>query len=472
MILKKILLVLMLVSRIGYAQNKQILYGFTDTPQALLLNPGGNINNKGYFGIPLVSHIHFNAGSSKVSVFDFFANDGRNFNLKFRETVNTLTANDFTTITQQLEIISGGFAFGPSYQKNEYISFGLYQEFDFISYFPKDYVVLALEGNQSNIGRPFKLDHLNLNVDVLTVLHLGYNKKVNEKFTFGVRGKIYSSVFNINSTNNRGAFTTVEGENNTYNHIFNLDLALRSSGVANLFSDENDDFSEDIKTIRKRLLFGENLGLGLDVGFTKQINKQLYWDASVLDLGFIRHSKNIENYELKDEFTFEGVDPLFPESQDNESADDFWSEIEEEFEDLFEIDTTQTKYTVWRPVKLNTSLNYAFGKKKLKNCDCLAAKGDYLNRIGAQLFMVKRPKGIQSALTAYYYRRVFNGLSIKGTYTIDSYTYSNVGFGISANLWGLNMYAMADNLLSYQNVFDSQHVSLQLGLNYIFKNEN
>ena len=192
----------------------------------------------------------------------------------------------------------------------------------------------------------------------------------------------------------------------------------------------------------------------------------------MLDIGFITHSKDIKNYELNGDLEFEGIDPIFPENSGNLTADEYWSEIEEDFEDLFTVDSSTTRYTTFRPVKLNAAVNYAFGKKQIKDCDCLADKGDYLNRVGAQLFVMQRPKGPQAALTAYYYRRIFNGLSAKATYTLDTYALNNLGLGISANLWGLNMYVMADNFLSYQNIYDAQNVSLQLGLNYIFRNEN
>lgn len=472
MCFKKLPIFMAFVASFCFAQNKQVLYGFSEIPQSLLLNPGAKVDNKGYFGIPLLSHIHVNAGSSGISVYDLFAKDGRDFNLKLRNAVNTLKSTDFFTATQQLEIISGGFAIGPSYDKNEYLSFGLYQELDVISYFPKDYAILALEGNQTNIGRVFQLDDFSANADVLSVLHFGYNKRVNDKFTYGARGKIYSSVFNMNSTRNKGSFVTVQGENNIYEHIFNLDLAARTSGIASLVNDDNLSANDEFKTLRKRLLLGQNLGLGFDIGFTYQMNDQWYFDASLLDVGFIRHSKDIENYVLQDDFVFEGIDPLFPESNDGQTADEYWSAIEEEFESLFESDTTQTKYTVWRPVKFNTSLNYGFGKKTQKDCDCTAEDNDYYNRVGAQLYAIKRPKGMQAALTAYYYRRIFSGLSAKATYTIDSYSFNNIGLGVSANFWGLNLYVLADNFLAYQNIYDAQHVSLQLGLNYIFKNEN
>ncbi|MEP4785840.1 MAG: DUF5723 family protein, partial [Gilvibacter sp.] len=210
-----------------------------------------------------------------------------------------------------------------------------------------------------------------------------------------------------------------------------------------------------------------------DIGFTKKITDQWTFDASLLDVGFIRHSKDVENYKVEGVYEFEGVDPIFYESDQGQTADDYWSDIEEDFEELFKVDSTQSKYTTWRPAKLNASLNYAFGKKIDKECNCIQEESDYLNAVGMQLYAISRPKQPQLALTAYYYRRLFNGLSAKATYTIDSYSFKNVGLGVSANIGGMNFYIMADNFLEYQNIYNAQSVSLQLGFNYIFnKNED
>tara|TARA_R110002049_G_scaffold993_3_gene7177 strand:+ start:54915 stop:56327 length:1413 start_codon:yes stop_codon:yes gene_type:complete len=463
---------ILLVSCLSFSQNKQILYGFSEIPQALMLNPGGEVKNDWYFGIPLLSHIHINVGASGATVYDIFADDGVNFNTKLKNAIYGMTPHDFYTVNEQLEILSGGFAFGSSYDKNKYLSFGLYQEFDFISYVPKDYAILAYEGNQNNINRRFDVGDLNFRGEVISVFHLGFNKKVNERFTYGVRGKIYSSIVNVSSTKNKGSFITTPGNNNVYNHVFDLDLELRTSGISSLLNDENSEIKTDVKTLKNRFLLGGNLGLGFDIGFTYKLTKQWMVDASLLDVGFVRHSKDVENYKLDNQYAFEGIDPLFPEADDNQTADGYWSQIEEDFEELFTVDTTLTKYTTWRPVKLNASLNYSFGKKQFEACDCLQEEG-YQNRVGAQLYAINRPKGTQLALTAYYYRRVFNGLSAKATYTIDSYSFKNIGLGISAHLGNANFYLMADNFLEYQNIYNAQSVSLQLGFNYIFnKNEN
>lgn len=468
--MRKLILIFSLITCLSFSQNKQILYGFSEIPQALLQNPGGQIKNDWYFGIPLLSHIHAHGGSSGLSVYDLFAKDGVDFNSKLSQVVDNMKPTDFFTTNQQLEVFSGGFAFGNSYQKDKYLSFGLYQETDFIAYFPKDLAVLALEGNANNINRPFRLSQLSAKAEVVSVFHIGYNKKVNEDFTFGVRGKIYSNIINLNSIKNNGVFNTRTGENNFYDHIFNLDLELQTSGLTSI-SEDDSEFSG--KDLIKRTLLGGNLGLGFDIGFTYNVTKQWTVDASLLDVGFIRHSKDVKNYTIEGEYNFEGINPLFPETDTGQTAEEYWNEVGEDFEDLFTVDSSATKYTTWRPVKFNASLNYAFGEKRSKSCNCLKEDIGYLNAVGVQLYAIKRPVQPQFALTTYYYRRLFKGLRAKATYTIDSYSFNNLGLGISAHIGGVNFYAMADNILEYKNIYNAQSVSLQLGFNYIFnKNEN
>lgn len=466
------LLLLLFSCCFSFSQNKQLLYGFLEIPQSLLLNPGAKVKNDWYFGIPLLSHIHSNVGITGSTIYDIFADDGLDFNTKLQNAVYSMDSNDYFSANEQLEIFSGGFAFGNSYEKNEYLSFGLYQELDFIAYFPKDYAVLALEGNQNNINTVFDLSHLNVSAETLSVLHVGYNKKVNNRLTFGVRGKIYSSIINLNATQNKGSFVTVPGANNFYDHIFNLDLELSTSGLESLTNDEADSGSV-IRDLKKRVLFGGNLGLGFDVGFTYQLNKQWAVDASLLDVGFVSHTKEVENYKIEGNYVFEGINPIFPDTGTGQTADEYWTEIEEDFEDIFTVDTTNTKYTTWRPVKFNASLNYAFGEKIDKSCNCLKEEGGYMNGTGLQLYAINRPKQPQLALTAYYYRRLFSGLRAKATYTIDSYSFNNIGLGVSAHIGNVNFYIMADNVLEFKNVYNAQSVSLQLGFNYISnKNED
>tara|TARA_R110002050_G_scaffold64688_6_gene140648 strand:+ start:5987 stop:7399 length:1413 start_codon:yes stop_codon:yes gene_type:complete len=470
--MRKAYLLLILLPCLTVSQNKELLYGFADIPQSLLLNPGGKVTNDWYVGIPLLSQIYIHGGTTGSTIYDLFAADGLDFNRKLEKALYSMNSNDYFSFNEQLDLFSGGFKIGPSYEKNKYISFGLYQEMDFIGYFPKDYAILAYEGNQSNINRVFNASDFNVSAELLTVFHVGYNKKVSKKVTYGFRGKIYSSMVNINSINNKGYFTTVNGTNNFYDHIFNLNLGVQTSGLSSL-TDSNMDSDKAVKELKKRLFFGGSLGLGVDVGFTYQLTKQWMIDGSLQDIGFIRHSKDVENFEVKGDYVFKGINPLFPEAGTGQTANDYWNDIKKEFENVFVVDTTKTNYTTWRPVKLNASLNYAFGKKRSKECNCYFNEQGYQNSMGLQLFAVNRPKQPQLALTAYFYRKILKDLQAKVTYTLDPYSLSNIGFGVSTNLGNLNFYMLANNLLAYQNIYNAQSVSLQLGFNYIFKkNEN
>lgn len=464
----RISLTILLFSCLAYSQNKQVLYGFDEIPQSLLINPGATMTNKDwYMGIPLLSHVHANFGTTGVSVYDLFADDGKDFNQKLRTAINGMTNSDFFSVNQQLEIFSGGFSLGSSYETDKFISFGMYQETDMFIYFPKDYAVLALEGNQSNIDRVFDLSDLNVSAELISVLHVGFNKKMNEKLTYGIRGKFYSSVMNFSSIKNRGTFVTRNGEDNFYDHIFDLDLALRTSGLKSLLDDSNSDASNDISTLAKRLLFSGNVGLGLDLGFTYDLSDRMSIDASLQDIGFIFQSKDIENYELNGTLVFDGINPIFPETGSGQTAEDYWEGVSDNFEELFDLKETTTQYVTWRPIKFNSAIRYSFGKKVDEECNCIAETGDYLNAIGAQLFAVNRPKHPQLALTAYYYRRLFDQLRFKATYTLDSFSYKNVGVGVSAHLGTMNVYAMVDNLFEFQNLANAHSVSLQLGFNLI-----
>jgi len=450
-------------------QNKQILYGFDEIPQSVLLNPSTNLDNRFFVGMPLLSHIHANVGSSGVNAFDLFADDNRDFNSRLRDVIYSLDNRDFVAVNQQLELFSGGFSYGRGLVKTNYLSFGMYQETDIIAYIPKDYAILMYEGNAGNIGRTFDLSDANFRGEVLSVFHVGSTKRINPKLEVGARFKIYSSIANMTSTSNSGRFLTVEGQNNIYNHIFDLDLSVQTSGIDSLIEDENSDITDDISTLRRRMFFGGNLGLGFDIGFTYKPTEQLTIDASLLDVGFIRHTKDVESYTVEGVYEFEGINPLFPEVSDGQTAEDYWNEVADEFEDLFEVDTTTTAYTTWRPVKLNAAVRYAFGKKNQGNdCNCLNDDVGYINEIGAQLFAIKRPRSPQFALTGYYYRRVFKALRAKLTYTVDSFSFTNVGLGISTHFGPVNFYLMADNLLEYRNLARANSASFQLGFNFVF----
>lgn len=439
----------------SFTQNKQVLYNFAELPQTLLLNPGLETSYKLHIGVPLLSGLSAEFGSTGFSMKDLFSNDTRTINDKVSEVLSNLSIRDHLKFHSQIEILSGGYR----YNDKTYFSFGFYEEIDAISYFPKDIATLATEGNTPYIHRGFNLSQLNYKVDALGVLHFGATKKINDNLTLGGRFKIYSSALNVQSTNNTGTFTTVEGTDNIYTHYFNnIDVDLKTSGLV-----LNDEYIEDAGTYLGNTFFGSNLGIGLDFGLTYNFNSQLEFTASILDLGFVNHKKTIKNSTIKGSYIFDGLEFEF-----NNSSTNYWEEFNDDIKEKLPSEENNTSYISWRPTKLNASIRYSFGEKKSKYCYDNTFKDYYKNAVGAQLYSVLRPLGPQLALTGFYEARFSQKFQAKVTYTLDDYSFYNIGAGISAQIGKVNFYGMVDNIAQFNDIASANSISLQLGLNIIF----
>jgi hypothetical protein len=460
--MRKITVFIILLASIGvFSQNKQILYNFTSIPQSMMTNPGSDFEYKWFAGIPLLSGVSSNYGSSNFSAYDLFANNGVDFNTKLRNVLASTSRNDKLALNEQIEILSGGFKVG-DLQSNSYISFGLYQEMDLLMYIPKDYAILLLDGNRDYIGKVFDFGDLNAKGELLSVFHVGFHKNINEKLILGARGKIYSSVFNIESTNNSGYFYTIPSTNSIYEQVISPNVLVNTSG----FTNYTDQYSGNVKSdILKKTLLGGNLGLGFDVGLTYYPKKHIQFTASILDVGFVSHTKEVRSYSSKGYYKNEGLQPDFIPGGSSQ-------EIFNDFKKAIPLDTISSRYTTWRPMKFNSSYQYSFGDGRSSECNCTGNEMKYKNHIGAQFFAMTTPRLPLMALTAYYRRQIFESLEMKATYTLDAFSIRNIGLGLSANIAKVNFYLLTDNLLEYRDVSKANGLSFQFGLNIIIPNNN
>lgn len=456
-----------MVSVVCFSQNKEILYNFTPLPQSLLTNPGADVKYKWFFGVPLLSGVSANIGSTGINAYNLFANDGVDFNTKVKNVIATTNRNDYVTANQQLELFSAGFGMGDS-ENRSYVSFGMYQELDSFIYIPTDIAILSFYGNKDYIGKSFNLGDLNVKAELLSVFHVGFNKPINEKLTVGVRGKIYSSIFNATSTQNSGSFYTVQGKDLIYDQAIQSNLRLNTSGAAE-YLDENYDGdlgSDLVEDVKQKALLGGNLGLGFDIGLTYYLQKNIQVTASLVDVGYIKHTQEVENFTFKGSYNFKGVITDF-------NADGTPDNAYQDFKDAIPLDTLYTAYTTQRPLKFYSSFQYSFEEERATECNCETDEDSwYRSAVGAQFFAMSTPRAPMVALTAYYRRRLFNGLQVKATYTLDSYSYKNIGFGLYTKVGIVNFYALADNLLGYTDLSKVNALSFQIGFNIISGGSN
>lgn len=450
------LVVLLFLVNVSFieAQNKQLLYDFDEIPQTMLLNPGVHPSYKAYAGIPLLSGISFNAGMSEITVADLFRNDNVDFNTKVRNAIDGISKDDYLSVNTQIEILSGGYKLN----QRDFLSFGFYTELDVFANYPKDFIELVNDGNATNLNRSFLVSQANVKAEALSVLHVGIARKLNEKMTLGGRFKIYSGIASVNSTGNTGSFTTRLGQNNIYVHTLNnVDFNGYSSGVF---------FEEDFQASD---IYGKaflsNLGFGFDIGFVYQLDKQTKITASLLDIGYISYSEDNRNVSLKGDYTFSGI-----EFQYNSGTSDYWQNLIDDFKSQVPSEENKESYSVMRPIKFNGSYKYSWGRSRNEeNCSDMSYKDYYNNSIGGQIYTIFRPTGPKFALTGFYEGRVSKGINTKFTYTIDDFSFTNFGFGLSGKIGKFHIYGLVDNLFELSDIADANVASFQLGMNLIFK---
>jgi hypothetical protein len=451
--MKKVVLILVLVLSVNaFSQNKQVLYDFAGLPQTLLLNPGLETNFKFHIGLPLISGFSAEIGSTGFSVADIFADDGREINVKIASLLEKVDSKDYLKLNTQIEVFSAGYHFNDK----TYLSIGFYEELDVIFFLPKDVLTLATEGNITPLGRRFDFSHLNLNADFLGVIHAGITRKVNKRLTIGGRLKIYSSAINVESINNSGTFRTIPGADNiSVSLLENINVTYKTTGIADISGG----------SVLANTFLGGNLGLGGDVGFSYRVTPQLKISGSFVDFGFINHTKNIENTTRIGDFKTDGINLQYDV---NDPYFDYWKQLNNEFKAEIPEVTNQDSYMAWRPSKLNAAVKYSFGETRSQYCYDKTFKETYTDAFGVQLYSLFRSLRNEYALTGFYEKSFTNMVHAKLTYTLDNYSYNNIGLGISAQFGNVNFYGILDNVAELSDISSAKNVSLQFGFNLMF----
>ncbi len=435
---------------------QQLSFSFGEIPQNLMLNPGAETNFKSHYGIPVFSNLSFRAGFTGFTLADLFLNDSRDFNLKFEEVLNKIDSDDYININTVVEVLSAGLRI----DDKTYVSFGFYEELDLITYLPKDITELVYYGNEPFLNRPFSISELVMKVDMLGVLHAGMSRKVDEKLTIGGRLKIYSSSLNIETNNNSGTITATTNNTNIIRQTLdNLDAEIRTSGIIDSNGDAN-EFSNDVFS---NTLLGGNLGLGFDVGLTYHFSPQLEFTGSIIDVGFIKYSKNIRNYTAKGNYILDGIN--FEYNSDDPS--DYWEQLEEDFNANVPTGETENTYTSWRPMKINAALKYSFGEKRSKFCYTKTHKQYYYNSIGFQIHTIMRPLKPQFSFTSFYEKSFSKKIHTKFTHTINDYSAAIFGVATSLQVGKLNIFGVLDNILAVTDVASANNISLNFGFNIV-----
>lgn len=447
-------ILLALFSFQALAQSSVGIYNFDHIPQTALLNPAYDYGKNKHFTIPLMGHQLF-VGNSGLTAYDILADNAVPFVDKLKSTANNMSANDMFIGQQRMDIFYAGMK-----KSGKQYTFGFYQETDFFSNFPKDVTQLFLEGN-TQLGKTYTLEGLNTQANVTGVYHFGIQQAFDSKTSIGFRAKLYSGAVDARTKGATANIKTVQGTDNLYRYeITGINFNAQTTGL-------NVDNQNEITTgfLLKELFFSGNYGLGVDVGFVKQINQNLYLASSVNDVGFIYYRSDNTNFTANGNYTTEGIDLNY----NGTTAEAYWNNFEDDFLTQTNYQEKKDKYLALRPAQWSTFLRYTLKRNRLAECTPKPFEDDGLPKsaFGVYTNVYLYNGKILPSGSLFFENRFGKAVNARLHYTADSFSMTNIGMATSINIWKINFYANVDNIFGLLDVAKTKSSGIQLGINYL-----
>jgi hypothetical protein len=332
--------------------------------------------------------------------------------------LDRISAKDFVAFNQKIDLINFGWK-----SNLRYYTAGVYQESDAVLNFPKDLLELAYYGNAGQ-NRSYDIGQINFRGNLQTVFHFGINQQVNDDLHIGVRSKLYTSSVNIKSVRNTGRFISRENQQGFLldQSISKLNLNFQSTGLQNI-----DQLTPG------NILIGSNYGLGFDFGISYFFNKRLELTGSILDLGFIRFTKDTNQDVYKGSFEYGGLGIQFSNFQSSDDLIDYYQDLLDDIETNLPGETTSGSYTYVQPTKINLGLSYNFGKE-VRPCTCNlkpVVEPSSNQTISLHAFSMVSAGNLFYSLNGIYQRRFWRVLHAKVSLGIDQFNRLNFAGGLA-----------------------------------------
>ncbi|MFC2096590.1 DUF5723 family protein [Bacteroidota bacterium] len=451
---KSIFTILSVILIAGYvsAQDAQTLYYMNRIPQSTLMNPAMQPKCNFFLGLPVVSSLQMDAGNNRLSLTDVimkhptedslitFLHPDAEFNTT--DFLSKLDENNFFYEDFRTDLLSFGFRV-----KTWYFSFNLSEKFSTSINYPKDLMVLALEGNRG------------VNSSFYREYGIGISKEINQMLSIGIRGKVLFGHANVYSDFNNNDFSLYSSRDSIY---LNADATVYTSSpmIATINSDGDFDgfeaptYIEDSETdsLIDLALAHNNMGLGIDFGIYLKPIERLSLSLSVIDLGYIKWDvEDVTKLNLNGSYAFKGID-VSDEVGNSDSDTDAFDDMLDSIENSFTVANTAESYTTSLGTKIYIGANFAVSKKF--DIGFLSRSYYYNNNLN-QAFTF-------SANTH------MSGLSFSLSYSIMNGSYNNVGFGLTLGGAPLQIYIISDNASAALWGHKTTSFNFRFGLNIAF----
>ena len=446
--MKKIFLHIIIVfifSQEYKGQQDFILYHMPSIPQITQVDPASFPDSKLDIGLPIISSVYGSAFNTGFAFSDILTQDANgNVMPDVNGAMSKMRENNFLVLNANTDLLFLGFKKG-----NNFYSFNVTEKVDFTFNYPKDLIIMALEGNGNNLlGERASFDGLGMDFTHWREYAVHWVHDVDHKFSYGARLKYLYGMENFNTQVSYMGITT---DQNTHALTFDMNFEFQSAGLPLVVFDDTSNAIGAINTDDDDMMmqaglssgnlsnymFGrQNNGVGLDLGFNYHVNDKLLLEASVLDLGFISWNQYTSNSNLSEwDYTYSGIEDAITVFG-NGSSVQFLKDV---LEDSIEM-SIKENFTYSTP-----SYRTALRTKIYASMEYIVDHNNYISLTGYSSFVRNRWR---RGLGIAYNYHLGNFLSATASYSIYNRSYSNVGIGVSMNAGPLEIYFLTDNILA------------------------
>lgn len=429
----------------SFGQQYNTIYWLQGIPQASYSNPALMPQPRFYFGMPAISSVYGGAGNSGFAFRDLLRKDALdNFYWDVDYMLGRLKNQNILDMNVQADILSFGFR-----AKQAYLSFNISEKLTTRLAYPKDLITLMANGNDyfREAGRPGNFSGLGVDFAHYREFGLSYARQFGDRISAGIRLKALQGMAVIGFEQSNIQMVT---DPINYNLLVNADLLVNISSPVSLIPIDslNSNFTFEFDAA-DYLSNTKNLGGAIDIGLAFKVTDKLTIAFSAIDLGMINWTGGTENFSLKGEFEFEGLN-LASLINDNGSGS---QNLLDSIRRIFDIEETTRNFSTTLPAKFYLSAAFDLSPR---HKIALLSKTEFYK---AQL---------HPSFTVSYNVRPIHAFSLALSYSVIHFNYHNFGAGFNLNLGPLQLYAVSNNLFGAVQPHTAQAANLHLGLNWVF----
>ena len=437
----------MSISCSAASQNGNPLQFLSDVAQSSQVNPAfQNTTEKIVVGIPFLSGLGVN-WDANFSVNDFSTDD---FSFDYEHFYNSLDADG-----ESFALAKAPLVFASLKKNDNTFSFSITERFISTAYFDREVLNFFAQGLQPYYGNDALISPVSVKANYFREVSFGYAHKIWKNLSIGIRPKVLFGKFYYQANSIDLQVSTLEEQ-----EVLQVSPTgnFRIGGPVKLVIDEEREYisvKPDIKPGDYLFNF-KNMGAGIDLGISYNINSQTEISLAVLDLGFtsLKHS----SYDIVfSESLYYNKNALY-QSSDPE-APNYWSPqfaakaMSDSVAYISTANEISKRHTESLPMQVNIRL-----KQKMQNNWHLGFSNHYTHFDDHS----------SNYFTGFAKKSFHNKWDLVGTLSLYNTKKIIPGLGFSRTGNSVQYYLSTNNILELVQPKSAKNINLSFGINFLF----